>query len=69
VRDKETDTGPRRAHDRHLRSDYRFMEPDELSPEERLERVVEILTEGILTIVPEPARWAPDPVSKSTSFE
>lgn len=55
MRDEGHDIGPRRAHRSRLRSDYRFMEPDELTPEERLERVVEILAEGVLAAAAEEA--------------
>ncbi len=52
----EPENEPRRAHGCRLRSDYHFMDPDELTPEERLQRVVEILTEGVLAAAAEDAR-------------
>lgn len=59
MRDEGHDIGPRRAHRCRLRSDYRFMEPDELTSEERLERIVEILTEGVLAAAADEAREQP----------
>lgn len=43
-----------RKHKRaRVRPLHRWMESDELTPEERLDRVVEILTEGVMAIIAE----------------
>lgn len=36
-----------------MRENYRLFEPDELTPEERLERVIELLTEASLDLARE----------------
>jgi len=46
----------RTKHRRRLRANFRLMEPDELTPEERWERVVELLALACL----EPAAQPPD---------
>lgn len=55
MRDEGHEIEPRRTHRCRLRSDYHFMDPDELTPEERMQRVVEILTEGVLAAAAEDA--------------